>query len=56
MKRHSMLFCLDYSHTYRNMLGPMCRVTWRLPLPWPSVWRYTMVETGPGHVEKDPKV
>ena len=49
-----MLFCLDYSHTYRNMLGPMCRVTWRLPLPWPSVWRYTAVERGPRQVE--PKV
>ena len=25
-----MPFCLDYSRIYKNMLGPMCKATWRL--------------------------
>ena len=55
MKRRSMLFCLDYSHTYRNMLESVCRVTWMLPSPWPNVWTYTVVEMGPRQVERDPR-
>ena len=57
MRRHSMPSFLDRSHTCRNMCAPMCRAIWRPPLPWPSVWRSTGVETGPRQVEeeKDPK-
>ena len=37
------------------MWGPMCREIWRLPSQWPSIWRCTMVETGPRRVERDPR-
>ena len=47
--------CLDYSCTCRSTWGPMCREIWRLPSPWPSVWRFAVVETGPRQVETDPR-
>ena len=52
-----MLFFLDYSHANKNMWRPMCKAIWRLPLPWSSIWRSAVVETGPrqGGKEKDPK-
>ena len=36
MRKHSMPFFLDYSHTFRNMWGAMCKAIWRLPLLWRS--------------------
>ena len=39
------------------MWGPMYKAIWKLPLLWPSIWRFTVVETGPKQVEvdKDPR-
>ena len=46
---------LDCSRTCRSTWGPMCKEIWRLPSPWPSIWRFTMVEMGPRRVERDPR-
>ena len=46
---------LDCSHTCRSTSGPTCKEIWRLPSPWPNVWRFIVVETGPRHQAKDPK-
>ena len=55
MRRLSIPSFLDCSRSYRSMLGPTCKEIWRLLSPWPSVWRYIRVETGPRRQPKDPK-
>ena len=50
-----MLCFLDYSHTYNSTLEPTGKEIRRLPSPWPSIWRFITVETGPRRQAKDPK-
>ena len=46
---------LDSSRICRSTLEPTCKEIWRLPSPWPSVWRCIVVEMGPRLQAKDPK-
>ena len=57
MRKHSTLSFLDCNCTWKNTWVLMYKAIWRLPLLWPSIYRFTVVGTGPKQAEeeKNPK-